>query len=119
MTARQKGEISKELSKAVKRSSKQKYVLKLYITGMTPRSTRAVMQIREICKQHLQGGNELEIIDIFQQPVLAKGEQIIAALTLIKNLPHPIRRIIGDMTDTERVLIGLDLKPKQTRNEEK
>jgi len=117
MTARQKGEISKELAAAVKRSSKQKYVLKLYITGMTPRSTKAVMQIREICEQHLQGRFELELIDIFQHPVLARDEQIIAAPTLIKQLPHPIRRIIGDMTDTERVLIGLDLKPKQTRNE--
>ena len=77
---------------------------------MTPRSTRAVENVRTICEEHLQGRYELEVIDIYQQPTLAKGEQIIAAPTLIKKLPLPLRRIIGDMSSTERVLIGLDLR---------
>ena len=90
----------------------EKYVLKLYVTGMTPRSARAVMNIRQILDEHLQGRYELEIIDIFQQPQLAQGEQIIAAPTLIKKLPLPIRKFIGDMSGTERILVGLDLKPR-------
>ncbi len=79
---------------------------------MTPRSARAVMNIRQILDEHLQGRYELEIIDIFQQPQLAQGEQIIAAPTLIKKLPLPIRKFIGDMSETERILVGLDLRPK-------
>ena len=88
----------------------ERYVLRLYVTGMTPRSERAIQNVRAICDEHLQGRYELEVIDVYQQPVLAKGEQIIAAPTLIKKLPLPLRRIIGDMSDTERVLIGLDLR---------
>ncbi|MHB1464543.1 MAG: circadian clock KaiB family protein [Thermoleophilia bacterium] len=90
----------------------EKYVLKLYVTGMTSRSAKAVMNIRQILDEHLQGRYELEIIDIFQQPQLAQGEQIIAAPTLIKKLPLPIRKFIGDMSETERILVGLDLKPR-------
>ncbi len=71
------------------------------------------MNIRQICEEHLQGRYELEIIDIFHQPVLAKGEQIIAAPTLIKKLPLPLRRFIGDMSDTDKILIGLDLRIKK------
>jgi circadian clock protein KaiB len=70
------------------------------------------MNIRQILDEHLQGRYELEIIDIFQQPQLAQGEQIIAAPTLIKKLPLPIRKFIGDMSETERILVGLDLRPK-------
>lgn len=88
----------------------QIYVLKLYVTGMTPRSSKAIMNIRRICEEHLKGRYELEVIDIYQQPILAKGEQIIAAPTLIKKLPLPIRKFIGDMSDTERILLGLDLR---------
>jgi circadian clock protein KaiB len=74
---------------------------------------KAVTNIKEICEEHLSGRYELEIVDIFQQPVLAKGEQIIAAPTLIKKLPLPLRRFIGDMSDEEKILIGLDLRPKK------
>jgi len=77
---------------------------------MTPRSTRAVENVRTICEQHLHGRYDLEVIDIYQQPTLAKGEQIIAAPTLIKKLPLPLRRVIGDMSSTDRVLLGLDIK---------
>jgi circadian clock protein KaiB len=87
----------------------ERYILRLYVTGMTPRSARAVNNLRAICDEYLEGRYELEVVDIYQQPVLTKGEQIIAAPTLIKKLPLPMRRIIGDMSNRERVLLGLDL----------
>ncbi len=113
MKAAQFKKVAKKLEKSLRDKPRGKYVLKLYITGATPRSTKAIMNIRDICEEHLKGRYELEIIDIFQNPVLAKGEQIIAAPTLIKKLPLPLRRFIGDMSDTERILIGLDLRPKK------
>ncbi len=88
----------------------QKYLLRLYITGMTPRSTQAIARIKAICEEHLSGRYELDVIDIYQQPTLAKGEQIIATPTLIKKLPLPLRRIVGDLSNKERVLLGLDLR---------
>jgi circadian clock protein KaiB len=93
--------------------AKPRYVLRLYVTGLTPRSLRAITNIKEICEEHLKGRYDLQVIDIYQQPVLARGEQIIAVPTLIKKLPPPLRRIIGDLSDRERVLIGLDLKPNR------
>jgi circadian clock protein KaiB len=89
-----------------------RYVLRLYITGMTPQSVRAIDNVKRICEGHLQGRYELEVVDLYQQPQLAQGEQIIAVPTLIKKLPLPLRRIIGDMSKTERVLVGLDLQWK-------
>ena len=88
------------------------YILRLYVTGMAPQSLRAIANVKKICEEHLQGRYELEVIDLYQQPHLAQGEQIIAAPTLIKKLPLPLRRIIGDMSKTERVLVGLDLRKK-------
>jgi circadian clock protein KaiB len=88
------------------------YVLRLYITGMTPNSKKAVENVKKICEEYLKGRYELEVIDIYQQPALAQGEQIVAAPTLIKKLPGPLRRLIGDMSNTEKVLVGLDLRPK-------
>ncbi len=102
----------RNMEKTLAGSNSQTYVLRLYITGMTPRSTRAIENIREICDKHLKGHYELEIIDLYQNPQLAQGEQIIAAPTLIKKLPVPLRRLVGDLSDTERVLLGLDLRPK-------
>ena len=86
-----------------------RYVLRLYVTGMTPRSARAVKNLQLICDEYLKGRYDLEVVDIYQQPALVRGEQIIAAPTLIKKLPLPMRRIIGDMSNRERVLLGLDL----------
>ena len=103
-----------EFEKAAARRDRAKYVLRLYVTGMTPKSTRAIANVQKICEEHLAGRYELKVIDIYQQPKLAKGEQIIAAPTLIKNLPLPLRRLIGDMSDTERFLVGIDLKPKNS-----
>ena len=94
---------------AAQSSSDVRYVLRLYITGMTARSARAVKNLQAICDEYLDGRYDLEVIDIYQQPVLTIGEQIIAAPTLIKKLPLPMRRIIGDMSNRERVLLGLDL----------
>jgi circadian clock protein KaiB len=86
------------------------YVLKLYITGTTPSSMKAMVNIRKICEEHLHGRYDLEVVDISQRPMLAEGEQIIAAPTLIKKLPLPLRRFIGDLSQTERILLGLDLR---------
>jgi len=86
------------------------YVLRLYVTGTTPQSVRAIANIKQICEDELQGRYELEIIDLYQKPEFAKDEQILAAPTLIKKLPLPLRRIIGDLSNTERVLLGLDLR---------
>jgi circadian clock protein KaiB len=86
------------------------YVLKLYITGTTPSSMKAIVNIRKICEEHLHGRYDLEVVDISQRPMLAEGEQIIAAPTLIKKLPLPLRRFIGDLSQTERILLGLDLR---------
>lgn len=96
---------------------REHYVLRLFVTGLTPRSERAVGNLQKICDEYLEGRYELEVVDIYQQPVLAKGEQIIAAPTLIKKLPMPMRRIIGDLSDRGRVLIGLDLVPDSGKKE--
>ena len=85
--------------------------LRLFVTGSTIRSRRAIENLRRICAAELAGKVELEVVDIYQQPELAERHQIIAAPTLIKLLPLPVRRIIGDLSDTERVLRGLDLTP--------
>lgn len=99
-----------QFEQQIDKSHKETYLLRLYVTGTTPQSVRAIENIKKICEEHLKGRYELEVIDLYQQPSLAKGEQIIAAPTLIKKLPQPLKRIIGDMSNTERVLVGLDLK---------
>jgi circadian clock protein KaiB len=86
-----------------------RYVLKLYVTGNTARSTQAVENLRAICDEYLEGRFDLEVIDIYQQPSLLAGEQIVAAPTLVKKLPLPMRRLVGDMSHRRRVLVGLDL----------
>lgn len=104
----------RDYEKALRKSQKEaKYSLVLYVAGMTPRSTVALNNVKRICDEHLAGSYDLVVIDIYQQPKLAKGEQIVAAPTLIKKLPLPLRRIIGDMSDTDRFLVGIDLKPKR------
>lgn len=88
------------------------YVLRLYVAGTTPQSARAIESIKVVCEQHLAGRYSLEVIDIYQQPQLARDEQIVAVPTLIKKLPAPLRMLVGDMSILERVLIGLDLKKR-------
>ncbi|MBF0336912.1 MAG: circadian clock protein KaiB [Nitrospirae bacterium] len=89
-----------------------KFVLKLYVTGKTPRSERAIANLKDICEGELQGQYDMLIIDVLERPQLAEDEKILATPTLIKELPMPIRRIIGDLSDTEKVLLGLDLQTK-------
>jgi circadian clock protein KaiB len=89
-----------------------RYILRLYIAGQSPKSVKAIANIKRICEENLQGRYELKVIDLYQQPQLARGEQIIALPTLIRKLPVPLRRIIGDMSNTERVLVGLDIRSK-------
>lgn len=96
----------------------QKYILRLYVTGITPKSQQAIANVKRICEEHLKGRYELEIIDIYQQPALARGEQIVATPTLIKKIPVPLRRFIGDMADTEKILFGLDLVPREERKQQ-
>ncbi|MBU3626359.1 hypothetical protein ICN48_08935 [Polynucleobacter sp. JS-Safj-400b-B2] len=100
----------KEGSSPVKVAGLKKYILRLYVAGATARSVAAITNIKKICDEQLAGQYTLEVIDLYQQPLLAAGHQIIAIPTLIKELPPPLRRIIGDLSDTEKVLVGLDLK---------
>lgn len=99
------------LEEAAARRDSERYILRLFIAGTTPRSTLAILNIRKICEEHLPGRYDLQVIDVYQQPTLSEGEQIVAAPTLIKKLPLPLRRFIGDMSDTARLLVGLDLRP--------
>jgi circadian clock protein KaiB len=87
-----------------------RYILRLYITGQTPRSLRSIENLRKLCEKYLKDQFDLEIIDIYQQPALAAEGQIIAAPTLIKTMPLPLRRLVGDFSDQDRVVLGLDLK---------
>lgn len=97
---------------ALKSDNKEHYILRLFVSGMTPGSIRAIQNIKEICKIHLAGRFELEVIDIYQQPELGKSEQIIVAPTLVKKMPLPLKKFIGDLSDRDKVLIGLNTLPK-------
>jgi circadian clock protein KaiB len=100
----------KEPGKNGKESGKTKFLLRLYVTGQTPRSVKSIDNLKRFCEKHLKGQYEMEVIDIYQQPALASENQIIAAPTLIKSLPLPLRRLVGDLSNQDRVLSGLDLK---------
>ncbi|MDW5564169.1 MAG: circadian clock KaiB family protein [Methanomassiliicoccus sp.] len=95
-------------------SADVRYILRLYVTGMTPRAQDAIRNIRKICEEELKGRYELQIIDIYQQPELAKKEQILAAPTLIRELPLPLRKLVGDMSNKEKVVLGLEILPGKT-----
>jgi circadian clock protein KaiB len=101
-----------EFEKKLRKTREEKYVLRLYVAGMTSKSKQAIQNIKQICDEHLKDRCDLEVIDVFRRPLIAKGGQIIATPTLIKELPQPLRRFIGDMTKTERILVGLDLRSK-------
>lgn len=96
-----------------------KFKLRLYITGKTPKSERAIANIKDICEKELQGLYELSVIDVLENPQLAENEKILATPTLIKDLPPPLKRIIGDLSNVEKVLLGLDLSPVPGNNQEK
>ena len=110
MTKKKVRDASQAFERSLVSPREKHYALRLYISGTTPQSVRAVANIKKICEEHLKGHYELEVIDLYQQPQLAQGEQLIATPTLIKKLPLPLRRVIGDLSNTERVLTGLDLR---------
>ena len=103
----------REFEESLKKAGKESYTLRLYVSGMTPKSLRAVANVKKICEEELSGRYVLEVVDIYQQPELAMKEEIVATPTLIKKLPLPLRKFIGDLSDTERILVGLNLIPKK------
>jgi circadian clock protein KaiB len=88
----------------------EKWELRLYTAGQTPKSLAAIKNLRKVCEEHLAGRYEIEIVDLLKNPRLAKADQIVAIPTLVRKLPDPVRKIIGDLSDTERALVGLQLK---------
>jgi circadian clock protein KaiB len=92
-------------------SAKETWELRLYVAGQTPRSVTAFANLKKICEEHLAGRYTIEVIDLMQQPQLAAGDQIVAIPTLIRKLPEPLRRIVGDLRNTEKALVGLNLRP--------
>jgi circadian clock protein KaiB len=100
-----------EFEEAIKNKKEdEKYVLRLFVAGINPKSIKAIDNLRKVCDEKMEGKYELEIIDIYQQPIFAKEGQIVAAPTLIKELPPPIRRFVGDLSDKKKLLIGLDIR---------
>lgn len=93
-------------------SHQNHYVLRLYVAGLTARSTAAISNTRRICETFLEGRYDLEVIDVYQHPDLAQNEQILAAPTLVKYLPRPLRRLIGDLSNEQKILVGLDIRPR-------
>ena len=87
------------------------FILRLYVAGHTPKSMIAFANLKKICEEHLKGQYSIEVVDLLENPTLARGDQILAIPTLVRKLPKPVRKIIGDLSNTERVLIGLDLLP--------
>lgn len=87
------------------------YDLRLYVAGQSPKSLRAIENLRKVCEEHLAGRFRIELVDLLENPKLARGDEIIAVPTLVRKLPEPIRKIIGDLSDTDKVLVGLQLRP--------
>jgi circadian clock protein KaiB len=92
--------------------SEESWELRLYVAGATPRAITALENLKKICEEHLAGKYTIEVVDLLKNPKLASGDQILALPTLVRKLPEPVRKIIGDLSDTERVLVGLDLRPR-------
>jgi circadian clock protein KaiB len=104
-----KSEATRAFEKSI-RDGPHEYVLRLYLAGMSPRSTEAFTKIKNVCEKYLAGRYELEVVDIYQNPAIARDDQIIASPTLVKRMPAPLRRLIGDLAREDRILVGLDLK---------
>jgi circadian clock protein KaiB len=92
---------------------KDSFALRLYVAGQTPKAVRAFANLRKICDEHLAGRYSIEVVDLIENPALGRGDQILALPTLVRHLPTPIKKIIGDLSNTERVLVGLDLRPRR------
>jgi len=95
--------------------STEKFYLRLYVAGQTPKAARAFANLRKICEEHLADRYSIEVVDLLENPALGRGHQILAVPTLVRQLPPPVKKIIGDLSNTERVLVGLDLRPRRTR----
>ncbi len=98
--------------RANSKSKPERYILRLYVAGQTPRCMLAFANLQKICEEHLEGRYEIELVDLLENPRLAAGDQILAIPTLVRRLPPPVRKIIGDLSNTERVLVGLAIEPK-------
>lgn len=96
-------------------SPQKQWDLRLYVAGQTPRSLRALANLKQLCEEHLAGQYAIEVVDLVQNPQLAAGDQIVAIPTLVRKLPEPVRKIIGDLSNAERVLVGLDLRERMDR----
>jgi len=105
-------EIAKKPENGEMKKKGERYILKLFVAGITPRSTNAILNLKKICREYMDDLCDIEIIDIYQQPDLARKEEIFAAPTLIKKLPLPLRKFIGDLSDTQKILVGFDIIPK-------
>ncbi len=103
---------AKREAPAASRPKAETWELRLYIAGTTPRAIRALANLQRLCEAHLAGQYQIEVIDLLEKPQLAKGDQIFAVPTLVRKLPVPVRKIIGDLSNTEKVLVGLDLRPR-------
>jgi circadian clock protein KaiB len=103
---------SKTSRRSDKSGSNNRWDLRLYVAGQTPRAQRALENLMKLCEAHLAGKYQIEVIDLLKQPQLARGDQIVAVPTLVRKLPEPMRKIIGDLSNTEKVLVGLDLRPR-------
>lgn len=114
MAARRKTAAGPKRPAARRKPTATKILLRLYVAGTTPQSIRAIADARKICDEHLGGRFQLEVVDIFQRPVLARDEQIIAVPTLVRRLPPPLRKLVGDLSNSTRVLVGLDLKAPES-----
>jgi circadian clock protein KaiB len=104
---------TEEFERLTSASSHTRYVLRLYVSGMTPRSTEAINNLKEICDEHLKDRYELEVVDIYKRPEVTSADQIVATPTLVKKLPLPLRKLVGALSNEERVLVGLDLVEKR------
>jgi circadian clock protein KaiB len=107
------GDVTEHYQQASQKRDRPKFVLRLYVTGATPASTRAIAKLRRLCEEHLKEQIDLEVIDIFQQPNLARGEQVVATPTLVKLLPPPLQRFIGDMEGLENKLFGFEVRAEE------
>ena len=110
MKAKRARPVQPKVTRTVRKAASSLYILKLYVAGQSPKSVNAIANMKKLCEANLQGRYVLDVIDLYQQPQLAQGEQIIAVPTLIRILPSPLRRVIGDLSNAERVLVGLDLR---------
>ncbi len=108
----QRKKVGRRITAGRKASRSPEWDLRLYVAGQTPRSLAAFRNLKRICEEHLQGKYRIEVVDLLENPTLARGDQIFAIPTLVRKLPEPVRKIIGDLSNTERVLVGLDLRAR-------